>query len=131
MVLRPQPGNQYLVLGDSFVYGLHDAAALLGPLPEPWIARFKDSTSSNGRLSYRFFNEKTGEETPEDPRLDPDPDWERIHEEDLGRELTGDESSFCEFFRHKTTGEARYTDSRLSADALKARGVPLRAFSLI
>jgi hypothetical protein len=85
MVLRPQPDNQYILLGDSFVHGLSGGAAFLGPLPEPWTVRIDYHPESSERYMYTFVNSETGETAFEDPGLEPDPDWERINPRDIGR----------------------------------------------
>ena len=78
------------------------------------------------RSTYSFFNPDTKVKTPEDPRLGPLTDWERFD-----HELEADNPEVCDWFRHKTTGEVTSSDPRMSVDALRARGVPLRSFSLI
>jgi hypothetical protein len=92
------------------------------------MVRYPDNFN---RILYHFFNAETGEHTTEDPRLEPHPEWERIDLEDLGRDLTGDDPEFCDFFRNKSTGELINYDPRLLPEALKARGVQLRNFTLV
>lgn len=118
-------------MGDSFVYGLHDATAFLGPLPRPWIVRRKRHPLNLYISAYSSFNTATGESTCEDPRLEPDPVWERIDLEDLGRERSGDDPGIFDFFRHRETGEIRNSDPRLLPEALEKRGVKLEKFKLI
>jgi len=76
VVLRPEPEGHFLLVGDSFVYGLNDTRAFLGPLPKPWIVQIKYHPRTCERFVHYFFNSDTGESTAEDPRLSPDPDWE-------------------------------------------------------
>ncbi|KAM7192098.1 Heterokaryon incompatibility protein (HET) domain containing protein [Rhypophila sp. PSN 637] len=126
MVLRPhRESSTYAVVGQAYCHGLHDATALLGPLPHPWhVQVFEDNT---GNLAiYRFHNPETGELSDEDPRLDPLPaEWERIT-----RGRTEDDPQSFQCFRNKSTGETIDYDPRLSPDALRARGVDIRTFCL-
>lgn len=130
MILRPKPDGRYLVLGDSFVYGLHDAIAFLGPLPDPWIGCFRKQ-SSNEQWSHVFFNKDAGQVSLEDPRLQPHTEWQRIDEVDTEREPTHDDPECRVFFQNKATGEIINSDPRMSPKALRAMGVPLKMFSLI
>ncbi|KAK3387780.1 heterokaryon incompatibility protein-domain-containing protein [Podospora didyma] len=127
MLLRPQLDNKYLVVGSCFIYGLHDAIGLLGPLPSPWRAQvFKDSIGL--RSVHRFFNPDTNTLSDEDPRLEPlDESWERVA--DVQR--TGNDPYLFQRFKNKLTGEVINSDPRLTPEALKARGVDLKEFSLI
>jgi hypothetical protein len=131
LVLRPLAKDQYQLVGSAFIYGLHDAIPLLGPLPREWRVQCGPYSEHSQRTLYRFFNSDTGELTADDPRLEPHPDWERVEVEDLGRVLTGDDPEVCDFFRNKTTEELINYDPRLLPEALEARGVPLRTFSLV
>lgn len=131
VVLRPMPNDRYQLVGDAFVYGLHDALALLGPLPTLWRVHILSSPDRVDGLVCRFFNANTGEHTAEDPRLEPHPEWDRVELQDLGRKLTGDDPECCDFFRHKTTGEMINYDPRMLPEALEARGVQLRKFALV
>lgn len=132
LVLRPLPNGTFLLVGDSFVYGLHDATALLGPLPSPWRIRVHNHPEHDWRHVYQFFNSDTGISTPEDPRLDPvDDRWERVNFEDLGRGLTGDDPEICDFFRNKVTQEIMDSDPRYLPEALRDRGVQLEEFILV
>lgn len=112
-------------MGECFVYGLQDAISLLGPLPKPWVVQ-ESSSSDALRHKHRFVNRETETKTPEDPRLGPLVDWERFD-----RELEADHPETCDWFRNKTTGEEMASDPRMTAEALRARGVALRSFSLI
>jgi hypothetical protein len=126
LLLRPterSPGH-FSVVGECFVYGLHDAIPLLGPLPQPW--RGIAAWVHGDRRVIRFLNTKTKEKTMEDPRLEPSPEWERIE-----RELDRDDPTLYDFFRHKETGEIINYDPRLEPDKLEAEGVELTWFSLV
>ncbi len=39
IVLRATSSGKYNVIGESFTYGLNDAMALLGPLPDGWVVQ--------------------------------------------------------------------------------------------
>ncbi|KAB5566804.1 hypothetical protein GE09DRAFT_1219060 [Coniochaeta sp. 2T2.1] len=119
------------LVGESFVYGLHSAIPLLGPLPAGWRVVLYDDPKTYWRFMYRFVSANNDPIIAEDPRLEPHPEWERVELEDLGRDLTGDDPEVCDFFRHKTTGELIDYDPRMSAEALEARGVPLRRFAIV
>lgn len=126
IILRPNersPGH-FSVIGECFVYGLHDAMPLLGPLPQPW--RGVAAWMHGDRRVIRFFNPETQEKTMEDPRLEPLPEWERIE-----KEIDKDDPTLYDFFRHVGTGELINYDPRLDPDKLKAKGIEFTWFSLI
>ncbi|OIW25301.1 hypothetical protein CONLIGDRAFT_656948 [Coniochaeta ligniaria NRRL 30616] len=131
VVLRPLPNDRYLLVGNAFVYGLHDAIPLLGPLPPEWCMKLYQYTGHSDRALFRFANQKTGELTAEDPRLEPHREWERVYLDDIGMDLTGDDPMVFDFFRHNTTGELINYDPRMLPEALEARGVQLRTFALV
>ena len=130
-VLRPQFGETFVLVGNAFVYGLHDATALLGPLPTPWRVQTLHHPDQAFRTVYKFFNPETDELTMEDPRLDPHPLWERVELEDLERKFTGDDPQVCDFFRNKIIGKIIDSDPRLLPHALMERGVKLEEFTLV
>ncbi|KAH6984253.1 heterokaryon incompatibility protein-domain-containing protein [Ilyonectria sp. MPI-CAGE-AT-0026] len=126
IALRPQGGGSYKVMGECYIHGLGDGAALLGPLPKPWIVQVFDDIHGLAN-NFCFFNKDTGEKTQEDPRLQPlSEEWVRIH-----IERTFDDPVFFDSFKHKVTGEVIKSDPRLRPEALKTRGVDLREFSLV
>ena len=102
VVLRPLQDGRFLLVGDCFVYGLHDAIPLLGPLPHGWRVVVKEEQKNFGRDLCRFVNGR-GEVQAEDPRLEPHPDWTQVEPEELGRDLNGDDPESCSFFRNNTT----------------------------
>lgn len=67
MILRPIRERYCLVVGESFVQGLMDAEALLGPLSEDW--HIKRRFTDDGRTMQGFLNLRTEEITKDDPRL--------------------------------------------------------------
>jgi hypothetical protein len=131
LVLRPQADGTFVLVGNAFVYGLHDAAALLGSLPTPWRVQTFHHADQTSRTVYKFFNPETGELTKEDPRLEPHALWERVQLEDFSRAFTGDDPQVCDFFRNKISGEILDSDPRLLPDALTQRGVKLETFTLV
>jgi hypothetical protein len=74
-----------------------------------------------------FYNLLTEEDTHHDPRLSVlPPEWEEIDQED---EVRLDVA--VQHYRNKVTGGIINSDPRLSAGALKARGVPLETIVLV
>lgn len=124
LVLRPTEGDHFSVIGECFVYGLHDAIPFLGPLPNPWrgIAHWVHGD----RRVIRFLNTETREKIMEDPRLEPLPEWERVD-----KKLDRDDPTMFDFFQHRETGEIINYDPRLEPDKLEAKGVKFTWFSLI
>ncbi|CAM1506381.1 Fc.00g060220.m01.CDS01 [Cosmosporella sp. VM-42] len=125
VVLRSLDSGRYNLVGDSFVYGLNDAQALLGRLPSPWRVQIFDHPEQDFRIEHRYFNEETKELTASDPRLEENIDWERVSPQELGRTLTGDDPLIIDFFRHKDTGDLVNSDPRLLPATLRKQGVNL------
>lgn len=125
MLLRPQDDSTFQVISECFINGLNDATSFLGSLPEPWIAQvYNDSTGLFTKL--RFFNPETNVLSDEDPRLDPLPEeWEPVDDERRGKD-----PRIFRCFGNRLTGELVNSDPRLLPQALEARGVKLRTFSL-
>ncbi|WYZ35468.1 hypothetical protein EsH8_X_000115 [Colletotrichum jinshuiense] len=131
VVLRPnsQPGTPlktFTLVGDAFVYGLHDATALLGPLPSPWrVQVFEDDA---GYLTtYRFFNSQSNELSDEDPRLGPLEQWTRVS----SPPRTAEDPVIFQCFQHNHTGEIIKNDPRLDPEALTKRGLNVDTFCLV
>ncbi|KAK0631415.1 heterokaryon incompatibility protein-domain-containing protein [Immersiella caudata] len=123
LLRETSPGGHYQVIGTCYVYGLEDAIALLGPLPEPWQGHLENRLGTRRRLV--FHNKETGEYSHDDPRLGELGDWERVD-----AKMGADDPEVFEFFRHKETEEVMNSDPRMLPDALKARGVELTTFVL-
>jgi hypothetical protein len=99
--------------------------ALLGPLPEPWIAT--GTGDFVGMRKPRFFNLDDGTTIDEDPRLGDLPtEWELNN-----RQQTADDPMLFSPHKNKITGEEINWDPRFSPEALRARGVKLETFKLI
>lgn len=126
VVLRPHEGNRYQFVGACLVAGLSNCAALLGPLPQPWMV--VRTVGYGKRNIHHFYNTDTGERTEEDPRLASlaGSDWARFD-----REPDPDDPQVFDYFRNKKTGEVMNSDPRLLPESLVARGVPLETFTLI
>ena len=113
------------MIGQAFVHSLADATALLGPLPEPWVAQvLSDGTGILRCMS--FLNTMTGETTQDDPRLQPLDGWESASE---GWEYW--DPDICRKFKNLATGEVVNFDPRLLPEALVQRGVAFQTFSLV
>lgn len=98
---------------------------LLSPLPPPWkgILRYYAGT----RACLRFQNTETGEETWQDPRLQPLEGWERFWAKEIEQHYPLD----LIFLRHRSTGEEITYDPRLEPEHLEAWGVDLTWFALV
>lgn len=125
VVLRPtSTGDCLSIVGECFVYGLHDTIPLLGPLTSPW--RGIAAWVHGDRRVIRFFNPETKEKNAEDPRLETSTEWKRIT-----KELDRDDPTLYDFFKHKESGHVVNYDPRLEPEKLEARGVKFTWFSLI
>jgi hypothetical protein len=125
LLIREAVDGAYHVVGESIVYGLHDATCLLGPLPEPWTVQMFPDLVGDPTL-YRYFNSDTGELADEDPRLPPLQGWTRVH--DAG--MTADDPEIFQKYENVSAGERINYHPGMALDALKLRGVPLRSFRL-
>lgn len=113
-------------MGESYVHGLCDGEAILGPLKDSWkVEAFSDT---NGLWWQTFRNASTEEMTGLDPRLGPLPEeWEGIQHEQLGNTVMQLYTSF----RKKVTGEISSFDPRLSPTCLDGQGVQVTRFQLV
>jgi hypothetical protein len=125
LLIREAADGTYHVVGESTVYGLHDATCLLGPLPKPWTVQLFPDVVGDPTL-YRYFNSDTGELADEDPRLPSLQGWTRVH--DTGR--TADDPEIFQKYENISTGERINHHPEMVLEALKLRGVPLRSFRL-
>ena len=125
MILREMSPSRFNVIGPSYIYDLQDEESFLGPLPLHWkVTLLRDTL---GRLEVRYLNTSTNEMTTLDPRLGPlvEP-WE-----ELKVVRTPDDPAMFAGFGNKQTGEVMNSDPRMLPDALRARGVPLKTFTLV
>lgn len=125
LLLRESSPHKFQVVGDSYIHGLSDSIALLGPLPHPWS--IKNDYDSAGFWLPIYHNSATGETTLEDPRLGPLPrDWRRVE----GERSRSDPEVFAQF-ENVGTGRKVNSDPRLFPAALGESGVDLELLSLI
>ena len=111
--------------GRMLCAGLADVVGFLGPLPDRWETITKGDAL--GRPTQRFINPRNGEETLDDPRLEPLPwNWERAT-----YERHADDPAIFQRFRNLETDEVVNYDPRLSPKALEARIVNLQSFRLV
>lgn len=125
IVLRAGTDGTYTVIGESFVYGLNDANALLGPLPDGWtVQAFTDA--SGFTYNHRFVHARTGVISDDDPRLKPLTGWERIR-----RDRTSRDPELFQCYRNTLNGKEMNSDPRLCPEALKRSGINLELFPLV
>ncbi|KXH67892.1 heterokaryon incompatibility protein [Colletotrichum salicis] len=120
---RTGSSGQYTLIGECFVYGLSDANALLGPLPDSW--NVQAFPGFGRRLDFRFLNQATGELVLDDPRLPTLCGWERIY-----HEPEADDPEIYAFFRNTVSSSEITSDPRMAPAALMDRGVNLRYFAI-
>lgn len=127
-MLRPTASERFQVVGESYVHGLCNSAAILGPVPEAWKIELFALDGKDQRSWPSFVNTSTGISTWQDPRLPPlPPGWERIEHP----ELSTDGDLLYYRFKSNASNETTEFDPRLSPEALEARGVKLEKFQLI
>ncbi|KIW08328.1 uncharacterized protein PV09_01245 [Verruconis gallopava] len=133
-LLRPQGSNSYQVVGSCFVHGFHDASAFLGPLPSNWRVIIRDDEYGGAVVRFRNLDQaglevdyaESDADTVHDPRLgELSPCWEWVESE-----RTKDEPRIYEEFYDSELDRYVHSDPRMSAEALRERGVPLRRFFL-
>ena len=111
------------VIGECYIHGLMIGKALLGTLPPKWqcprilIAGFGYQTG--------FVDQETGEHIFEDPRLGGLPPGWRLEDPEA-------RADWYNWFINDKTGERpRWPmDPRMTAEALRHRGVPLQELFL-
>ena len=112
LLLRPTTvEGQFEVVDECYVQGVMNGEAVLGPLPSDWKRQIR--VDIHGLKVPYFKNTKTGETSPEDPRLGPLPsEWERM---DIVR--NSDDPLLFTRFRHRQSGEVINSDPRCTASA--------------
>jgi hypothetical protein len=110
------------VVGECVTNNCNYGEALSGPLPENY--RPIKQLASEGSYIPAYQNAQTGLVQREDPRLtEPLPS---------GWKLMKDNSDpYIQWFRREETDEDTWFDPRLTAVALRARGVNVQRFKLI
>jgi hypothetical protein len=123
-ILRPADDGYYQVVGAALCHGFMDAEVLLGPLPGRFQCVIKLEKKTNNH-SWGHVDCETEDFYREDPRLgELPPGWKRRgHPSD----------KFWTWFTNEETGEEmkQLGDPRLTAEALKQRGVDLKVFKLV
>lgn len=122
LILRPNTAGCYQVVGECYIDGYMEGAALLGPLSSEWRGVLRLVSGFNGRWAA-FVNAVTGNIQIEDPRVGPLPaEWRvRSHAKEAAVNL----------YVNNDTGEKTFFDPRMTPDALKARGVDIKEFKLV
>ena len=123
MLLRPTDNGCYQVVGETYVQGLMDSEALLGPLGEDWLV--KESIDTEGFTCRRFHSVQTGKASKYDPRL------AGVDLPDGWKTLRHDKEDFYDKFHHADSRRTTQYDPRLSSESLKKRGVDLQTLALI
>jgi hypothetical protein len=126
LTLRECEDERFKIVGEVYVDRMSDGESLLGPLPHEYrlIRRWSDETSG---YWPSFLNTETGKILVDDPRLGPLPsDWSfKPHDQ---------QHLWNWYFKNSGTIDKQSWkfkgDPRISADALRKRGVPLRKIKL-
>ena len=120
LILRPNAAECYQVVGECYIDGYMDGAALLGPLSSEW--RYVKRSDIDG-WCYALVNAVTENIQIEDPRLGPLPAGWRV--------LRHAQEAIANLYVNNDTGEETFFDPRLTPEALKARGVDIKEFKLV
>lgn len=126
LVLREVQPGEFVVIGQSYVQGLMDAEALLGPVPGPWRCQLH---AIDGFWVPHYHNDETRILSLQDPRfgqLAADMEWEIVVKKDGEHRPKRPVS-----WRHKLTGSFEESEPRLTTAALEARGVKIETFKLV
>ncbi len=112
LVLHAQENGRYKIVGECFVQGLMDGEAFLGRIPDTH-ERVIMSESMSRRSLVVYGNRKTEELSFQDPRLGPPAEhW------------------IANRFTRESDASANQLDPRLTAEALKVRGVDLQSIEI-
>ena len=122
LVLRPCGDGYYKVVGECYIDGFTNGAAVLGPLPSNWqlVGRYFEEYLDHHNV---FLNHQTGEFQPEDPRLGPLPAGWYISDHRR-------KDAWIRYANYET-GKVTHFDPRMTPEALRARGVEMREFQLV
>jgi hypothetical protein len=132
LILRPtivEGSNCFIVIGESYVEGLMNNQALLGPIPEGWRLH---PVHIEGRTVPGYANANTT--TQQDPRAPLPPGWRYIYgsiEEPQEIEPDNEDEMTEVWFENVVTGESTQYDPRLTPEALRQRGVELQELVLV
>ena len=112
-------------MGECCIHGLKECEALPGPLPSSWQRVIKQY-AEEARVAFDcFINRAFGETRLDDPRLGPLPPGWRVADHEEKRAWNR--------YLNDSTGEGydMNYDPRMTAEALRDRGVKLTEFRLI
>ena len=124
VILRPIQDGSFEVVGEAYCDEIVNGEALTGSIPEGFTMVHKWNEDRQGYY-YVFLDLETGNFQPEDPRLSLitlPPGW-RKKDHELGE--------WFEIFVNDTTGEETLYNPRLTAEALKERGVDIQILNLV
>lgn len=125
IILRPVgTEGSFQIVGQGYLEGLVDGSGLLGPLPKGWSMdiTFKDS----GQLRRSYVNPGTGQDTMDDPRLEPlSPLWEVVGP--VGTDADPDTITYV----NQETGETCIGDPRLEPNSLRQHGIYVEDFKIV
>lgn len=123
MLLRRMGSGNMVVIGECYIHGLMNGEALLGTPSSKWQNSWIVSVGSGYQKG--FVDQETGENLFEDPRL---------RELPIGWRLANPEAraDWNNWFINDETGARPEwpMDPRMTAEALRNRGVPLQEFRL-
>lgn len=125
LVLRPDEGSAFKVVGECYVDGIMSGEPLLGELPNNW-SLVKRCFPDSSRTCVGFLDSNTGRIQKEDPRLS-----EQLA---MGWRIKSHRNEAVEsWYVNDLTGEdAGFDDPRMEPTALKKqRGLDIREFRLI
>ncbi|KAH6959459.1 heterokaryon incompatibility protein-domain-containing protein [Fusarium avenaceum] len=125
LILRPTPGDQFHLVGECCIHGLHDGIGILGPLPSGWSVQAH--FDSSGQAKYSYYDGHRGVSTETDPRLPPLPS--RFQKREFIRNT--DDPIVAECFEDLQTGDLIKHDPRMTSNALRGRGCNIISFSII
>lgn len=124
MILRPTVDCNFKVVGEAYCDEFDDGPALMGPLPGNFKLVMKWNEQKEGYY-FTFLNSETRSLQVEDPRLSQVPlplGWRKVSHEFEG---------YWMVFVNVISGQRIPYDPRLTAEALKQRGVDIRTFNLV
>lgn len=132
-ILRPSEIHHdcFRVVGTAFCTHIMDSEPLLGHLPEDFESILALS-ESDGSYTPAFRNKSDGSVTYQDPRLPPlSSEWETLTWKETQAYFIGQGPPLA--YRNKSIQETLdyRKDPRMTADALKERGVNIETFQLV
>ncbi|KAF2651311.1 HET-domain-containing protein [Lophiostoma macrostomum CBS 122681] len=123
MILRPNAKDslEFSVVGECYVHGVMFGEAILGPLSEQHGCQMVRTQAGYEIIFRNEYGDRI-----QDPRLGPlDERWERL------RVVHEPSEAEPNYYRDRLTGVEINCDPRMLPDALIARGVSLKYFTLV